>query len=65
MKLSWVEPNLRPFDGQHVAYRFEPFKGYYCGIYDSETDSASGSSGFTSWAPEVTEWYGLPDRSEP
>jgi len=65
MKVFWHNPNIRPFDRQHVAYRFEPFQSYYCGTYDSETDSVAGKHGFTSWLPEVTEWFGLPDRSEP
>ena len=60
--MNWNKQSQRPDDGEHVAYRFEPFGGYYCGVYDKESDSVSGKSGFTSWIPEVTEWYPIPPR---
>lgn len=60
--VSWNPQNERPRDGEHVVYRFEPFGTYHCGVYDSETDSVAGGSGFTSWAPEVTQWYPIPER---
>lgn len=59
--IEWKPQEERPEDGQHVAYRFEPFGTYHCGVYDSESDSVSGGSGFTSWIPEVTQWYPIPD----
>lgn len=62
MTLTWNSPSLRPSDGQHIAYRFEPFEGYHCGTYDAETDSVFGKSGFTSWTPEITQWFGLPEK---
>ena len=61
---KWNPQELRPNDGDLVAYLFQPFNGYYCGWYDAETDSVCGKSGFTSWVPEVTAWYPLPKVGE-
>lgn len=60
-KRLWKKGYQRPADGQFVCYHFEPFDRYYCGLYQSETDSVSGKHGFTSWEPEVLRWYPLPE----
>src|SRR5574343_35855 len=44
----------RPSEGQRVNYFFEPFGKWYSGTY--HMGSVSGSSGFTSWLPEVLFW---------
>lgn len=47
---------VRPEDKQRVLYYFEPFEQWYVGIYEAETDSVYGKSGFSTWRPEVTRW---------
>ena len=55
--LKLRDSERRPRDGQVVVYLFEPFRAWYIGKYDAESDSVGGSHGFTTWVPEVIAWF--------
>lgn len=56
---GWIDAEIRPADQQRVVYFFEPFRRFYSGVYDRETDTVAGKHGFTSWLPEVVVWRPL------
>ena len=57
---KWIPIKVRPIDGQLMAYYFAPGKSLHIGVYDAETDSVGGRSGFTTVIPEVPYWVPLP-----
>lgn len=57
----WIETtSKRPADNQKIFYYFEPFGSYHFGVYDAESDSVVGRSGFTTMIPEVPYWMEVP-----
>lgn len=62
---DWIKTKeQRPHNGQNIIYYFEPFASYHVGVYDWESDSVCGKSGFTTVIPEVPYWMAIPELPE-
>ena len=57
---GWNKGDMRPNDGQLVAYLFEPFDSLHVGEYHKIDDSVFSNAEFTNWQPEVSAWLALP-----